>query len=194
MANPSEGLLRLLETLDRLELPYAIGGSVASSAHGVPRSTMDVDVVVDLSADQVEELVEGLQPDFYAEAADMRSAIVAARSFNVIHMPSAYKFDIFPLKRDEYSQTEFGRRQFLQIQGFGPEPIECAVATAEDTILRKLEWYRKGGETSERQWSDLRGILTVSGAGLDREYLRKWAGFLRVEDLLDRLSEEGGFV
>jgi len=73
------------------------------------------------------------------------------------------------------------------VYSLGPEPVECAVSTAEDTILRKLEWYRAGGETSERQWNDVRGILQMSGVRLDIEYLRSWAKFLRVRDLLERL-------
>ena len=86
-------------------------------------------------------------------------------------------------------RTEFGRRSWIELRTFG-EPIECAVATAEDTILRKLEWYRAGGEVSERQWNDLRGILKVSGPKLDRDYMGKWAPFLKVEDLLQRLLDE----
>ena len=103
---------------------------------------------------------------------------------------TTFKIDIFPLRDDPYSRASFARRRFEQSQSFGPEPIECAVATAEDTILRKLEWYRAGGETSERQWNDLRGVLKVSGAGLDREYLHQWADYLKVHDLLDRLFAE----
>jgi hypothetical protein len=76
------------------------------------------------------------------------------------------------------------------LRSLGPDPIECAVASAEDTILRKLEWYRARGETSERQWNDLRGVLRVSGDMLDRDYLRTWAKYLKVDDLLERLLNE----
>jgi hypothetical protein len=190
MATPAEALARLLEILDRLEIPYSIGGSVASSAHGIPRATMDVDLVADINPDQVDELVAVLQAEFYADAATIREALPRGRSFNLIHYATAYKFDVFPLRRDDYSRTEFGRRTFTEIRSFGPERIECAVATAEDTILRKLEWYRAGGETSERQWNDLRGILKVSGARLDLGYLRQWAPYLKVDDLLEKLLGE----
>ena len=151
---------------------------------------MDVDLVADIKPDQIDEFVSLLQADFYADAAMIREALARGRSFNLIHYTSAYKFDIFPLRADEYSRTEFGRRKFTEIRSFGPEPLECAVATAEDTILRKLEWYRKGGETSERQWNDLRGILKISGPRLDLAYLRHWAHYLKVDDLLDRLLME----
>ena len=187
MASPSSGLARLLEVLDQMEIPYLIGGSVASSAHGNPRTTMDVDLVVDLKPEQILDLGELLGHDFYADVAMMRDALALGRPFNLIHFASAYKFDLFPLRSDEYSRTEFSRRRFIEVYSLGPEPVECAVSTAEDTILRKLEWYRAGGETSERQWNDVRGILQMSGVRLDIEYLRSWAKFLRVRDLLERL-------
>jgi len=113
---------------------------------------MDVDLVADIKPHQVDELVALLQAEFYADAAMIREAMSRGRSFNLIHYSTAYKFDVFPLRNDDFSRTEFGRRAFTQIRSFGPEPLECAIATAEDTILRKLEWYRARGETSERQW------------------------------------------
>ncbi len=190
MATPADALARLLEILDRAEIPYSVGGSVASSAHGIPRTTMDVDLVTDLKPDQVDEFVALLEKDFYADATAIKDALARGRSFNLIHFATAYKFDLFPLRDDAYSRVEFGRRAFTELHSFGPQPIECAVATAEDTILRKLEWYRKGGETSERQWNDLRGILKVSGAHLDLAYLRQWAPHLQVAGLLERLLAE----
>jgi len=190
MVTPADALARLLEVLDRSEIHYSIGGSVASSAHGIPRTTMDVDLVADIKPGQVDELVALLQAEFYADAAMIREGLAHGRSFNLIHYATAYKFDVFPLRSDEYSLLEFGRRVFTEIRSFGPQPLECAVATAEDTILRKLQWYRAGGETSERQWNDLRGILKISGPRLDLAYLRHWAPYLKVDDLLDRLLAE----
>jgi len=163
---------------------------VASSEHGVPRTTFDADLVTDLRLDQVDELAALLAPDFYADADMMRRALQRGRAFNVIHYASAFKFDLFPLGQDEYSRTEFGRRSWIELRALGPVPIECAVATAEDTILRKLEWYRAGGETSERQWNDMRGVLKISGARLDRAYMRRCAPVLKVDDLLERLLAE----
>lgn len=189
MASPAEGFTRLLAILDQMEVQYSVAGSVASSTHGIARTTHDVDLVADLRPEQLNELADLASGDFYADAAHMRESLRRGRSFNLIHLESSYKFDIFPLRADSYSRTEFGRRAFTPVLSFG-EPIECAVATAEDTILRKLEWYRAGGETSERQWNDLRGIRMVSGAVLDYEYLRKWAPYLKVDDLLEQLLAE----
>lgn len=189
-ASPSEAVERVLAVLDRLEIPYLIGGSVASAIFGNSRPTMDVDLVAELHLEQVDEFVAALQTDFYADAQSIREALQRGRAFNLIHYASTFKVDVFPLRSDEYSRVSFGRRRFEQSRSLGPEPIECAIASPEDTMLRKLEWYRAGGETSERQWNDLRGILRVSGALLDYAYLRQWAKFLRVDDLLEELLAE----
>ena len=189
MPSLADGLARLLAVLDRLEIQYSIGGSAASTLYGHWRTTNDVDLVVQLARGQAQELAETLTPEFYADAETIREALARGRAFNVVHVPSAYKFDIFTLQSDEYSRTAFGRRAFHHLT-LGPEPIECAVATAEDTILSKLQWYRAGGETSERQWNDLRGVRDVSGPVLDYEYLRHWAPRLKVDDLLERLLAE----
>ncbi|MEP7354134.1 MAG: hypothetical protein ABI824_12965 [Acidobacteriota bacterium] len=188
MSSPSEALSQLLAVLDRMEVAYSIGGSVASSHHGTPRSTLDVDLVADLAADQVDELALALQGGFYADAQTMRDAIRLGRSFNVIHLQTAYKFDFFPLKSDAYSKTEFARRRFLTIS-FG-EPVECALASAEDTILRKLLWYRSGGQTSERQWNDVRGVLRQNRDRLDYDYMQHWSKELKIDDLLSELLAE----
>jgi hypothetical protein len=163
---------------------------MASSVYGIARPTMDVDLVADLHLNQVEDFAAQLKDELYADPGMIKDALRHGRSFNLIHYESSYKYDIFPLMPDDYSQTQFRRRRFETTRLFGDEPIECAFATAEDTILNKLRWYRAGGETSERQWNDLRGILQVRGETLDREYLRLWAPRLEVADLLERLVSE----
>ncbi len=143
-ASPADAVARVLEVLDRMEIPYLAGGSVASSVHGISRPTLVLNIVADLRADQVDELATLLQPDFYADPAMIREALDRKRSFNMIHYRTSFKVDVFPLRDDDYSQRSFARRRFERCLSFGPEPLECAVATAEDTILRKLEWYRAG--------------------------------------------------
>lgn len=163
---------------------------MASSIHGIARPTMDADIVADLHPDQIDDFAELLKSDFYADPAMIREAMARGRAFNVIHFATTFKIDIFPLRADSYSRASFARRQFGESHSLGPQPIQCAVATAEDTVLRKLEWYRAGGETSERQWNDLRGVVRVSGDKLDRDYLQHWAKYLKVDDLLERLLGE----
>ena len=183
MAKPSESLARLLAVLDRLEIPYAVCGSVASSVHGIPRTTLDEDMLVDLKAElrdqHIDELASEPAGDFYADTGLIREAFARGRAANLIHLETTWKFDLFPLQGDVYSRVGFGRRSFRLVRPDGGAVLECAVISAEDTVLRKLEWCRARGETSERQWNDLRGICRVVSAGLDVGYLRKWAGALR---------------
>lgn len=190
MRPPSNPLVRLLEVLDRLGIAYQIGGSVASSAHGIPRTTLDVDLVVDMAPELIDDFASELNLDFYADAALIRESFARGRAANVIHLATAWKFDLFPLRRDEYSRVAFARRSFRQIRPDGRDVIECAVASAEDTILRKLEWYKAGGESSQRQWNDLLGVCRTVKERLDFTYLRRWAVHLRLNDLLERLLAE----
>jgi hypothetical protein len=186
MTTPASGFKRLVEALNRLGIPFFVGGSAASSIHGLSRATMDIDVVADIGAAQVAPLVADLGSEFYADAETIRNSIAAGRAFNLIHYASSYKFDVFPLPPDEYYQTEFARRRNIESSLIMGEPLRFPVASAEDTILTKLVWYRSGGEISERQWRDVLGVLRISGNELDHDYLRKWAAQLGVIDLLEK--------
>ncbi len=182
--NLADGFKRLIDALDSLCIPYMIGGSVASSIHGIPRMTNDVDLVADIKWNQVDAFADALRPDFYADEDLMKSAVRLGRSFNLIHLKSAYKFDIFPLAGSPFRAAEFARRAMVKSSQFGE--IEFPVASAEDTLLSKLEWFRQGGEVSDRQWNDIVGIIRIRAGELDLEYLRRWAVELRVSGLLER--------
>lgn len=185
------GLKRLLEAFDRLDIPCMIVGSLASSMHGITRATVDVDVVADINEAKIDALAEDLRNEFCADAGDMKDAFRRGRAFNLIHYSSSYKFDVFPLTTDPFSQAEFSRRKTAVLsQPASEEPMEFPVASAEDTILSKLLWYKSGGETSERQWNDAAGIMRVRGNQLDVDYLRNWASRLGIDDLLIRLLKK----
>jgi hypothetical protein len=189
-STPAEGLRRLLAAIDRLEIQYFVGGSVASSTHGIERFTKDVDLVVAVALDDVEEIAAELtKEEFYADAGMMRDGIRHHRAFNVIYRPCVYKFDLFPLQADAFSRSQLVRRQFAETNVLG-EPIQCSMATAEDVILSKLRWFRLGGETSQQQWLDLQGVVRVQGPKLDLSYLHEWAPKLNVADLLEKLLSE----
>jgi hypothetical protein len=190
MVESETGLRRLVDVLNRLGIPFFIGGSLASSIHGVPRATMDVDLVADLRLERIADLAKELGGEFYVDVEALRSALQAGRSFNLIHYASSYKFDIFPLVADRFQQTEFGRREIVHLDWSGTGALEFPVATAEDTMLSKLSWYRAGGEASTRQWDDVVGILRARGTRLDVDYLREWARYLCVEDLFERALSE----
>ncbi|HYL35453.1 MAG TPA: hypothetical protein VEV17_06040 [Bryobacteraceae bacterium] len=190
MLDVAQGFRRLLEALDRLQIQYMVGGSLANSAHGIYRSTNHIDIVARLSECDVRQLASELAGDFYADADAMLDALRRGRPFNVIHLGSSSKVDIFPAS-DAFTNAQVERARVEEIVLGAGEAVKCRVATPEDTILAKLMWYRAGGEQSERQWSDLRGVRSVQADRLDRAYLDAWARTLRVADLWQRLLNEG---
>jgi hypothetical protein len=174
--------MQVIDALDGLGIRYAIGGSFASAVYGVMRATMDADLVVDLALPDVEPLAGALIGDFYADAESMREAVQQRSSFNLIHLGTMFKVDVFVAKTRAFDRSQLARRRLVLLS---EEPQRQAyVASAEDTILAKLEWYRMGGEVSERQWRDVLGVLLVQGERLDLGYLEKMATHIGVLDLL----------
>jgi hypothetical protein len=178
-----------VEALDRLGVPYALAGSVASTAYGLPRTTLDVDLVADLGPGQVGPLCAAAATAFYVSEDAVREAVARHRSFNLVHLATMMKVDIFVLGTDPYAREAFGRRRKVPLTGGGPAYF---LPCPEDVVLRKLEWFRKGGEVSDRQWADVLGVLRVSGSLLDDAFLDRWAPELGVSGLLDRARREAG--
>jgi hypothetical protein len=177
-------LFQVVDALDQLAIPYHLGGSFASSIHGIPRQTQDIDLVVELGSDDAGRLVARVGDEFYGDASRARKAVESGGSFNLIHLASGVKIDLFILGSSDFDREEFSRREPTRL---GDAPVrETFVKSAEDTILRKLLWFRQGGETSDRQWGDITGVVKTQGQRLDLEYLRRWATELSLEDLLDR--------
>jgi len=180
--------LFVTQTLERLGISYAVGGSLASSLHGVMRSTLDVDIVADMKLEHIQPLVAALSKEFYADDEMMRNAIEHHSSFNLIHYETAFKVDIFIRKLRAFDQMQLERRR-TTIIATDPEQ-SVYIVSPEDSILAKLEWYRLGGEISDLQWRDIRGVLKTRAGELDLDYLRKWAGELKIGDLLERALKE----
>lgn len=178
------------DALEALGAPYAIGGSFASALHGVMRATMDADLVADLRQEEIAPFVQALGEAFYADAEMMRKAIAKHRSFNLIHLESMFKVDVFVARPRDFDRAQLARRE-LYLVSEAPER-RAYVATAEDTVLAKLEWYRIGGEISDLQWRDALGVLKVQGQRLDFGYMRQMATGLGVQDLLERALAESG--
>ncbi len=177
-----EALLLVVAALEKLDVKYVVGGSYASSAHGDARSTNDIDILAAISVNQARALAAELKDKFYADELAIEHAVKAKQHFNVIDTDTMFKVDIFPSKRTEFEKQELERRQIAIID---PDRKATAfVATAEDTILAKLAWYRLGGEVSDQQWRDILGVLKRQRNRLDFEYLRRWADDLKVSDLL----------
>jgi len=179
----------IVEALEEFGIPYHIGGSVASSLYGIPRLTIDADLVADIRMEHVRPLIRQLETDYYIDEDMIRDALRRQSSFNVIHQDTILKVDIFIPKSRLFDQEELYRvQQEVLLEGTRP----FNVASPEGTILNKLEWYRMGGEVSDRQWNDILGVLKVQGTSLDMAYLQRWAANLNVTDLLERALVDAG--
>lgn len=184
-----EALTPLIEAFERLGITYYIGGSVSSSLHGLARRTQDVDVIADIGPGQVSALVQALQSDYYVDEQAWRDAVRRGLPYNVIHLGTMLKVDLIPLKRRAFTREEARRAQPHVLEA-GTRPVR--VASAEDAILTKLEWFQLGGRSSGRQWTDILGVLQQQGTALDLPYLAYWADVLGVRDLLEQALVEAG--
>lgn len=180
--------LLVADTLERLDVPYVVGGSLASSFHGIPRATIDADLVAALRQEHRPALVTYLHGPFYLDDEAIRTAIEYSGGFNLIHIATMYKVDVFVAGEDRATKLELERgRSFVVADD--PERT-LRFASAEDTIVQKLHWYELGDGVSDRQWSDAMGVLQVAGRTLDFAYLRRAAALLNVTHLLEKALRE----
>lgn len=184
-AEPIVVTIRVAAELERLGVEYLVGGSLASSVHGLPRTTQDVDLVARIAGRHVDDLVSALENEFYIDAGMINDAIRRRASFNIIHLATMMKVDVFVFSGDPLSQEEMRRKISVPLRN-----TAIWFASPEDIVLQKLDWYRKGDGISERQWKDAVGVIAVQGARFDLEYARKWADELSVADLLERAVAE----
>lgn len=182
--------LKVARVLEQLDIPYVIGGSLASTIHGEPRATLDVDFAVQLRPHHAEELVAAFGDEFYVDATALREAAEHRSTCNLVHLPSVVKVDLHVRPDAGIFAEELRRALRLRL---GEDPPEFArVATAEDTIVQKLRWYDREGGVSDRQWRDVQGVLKAMNQRLDLDYLQRWATELGLSDLLTRAFSEAG--
>ena len=178
----------VVDALERLGVEYYVAGSVAGSAYGIARATLDVDLVADLRAEHVRGLVQSLSDEYYVDEDAVRKAVESHASFNLIHLETVMKIDVFVARTSEYDRQALSRKR---PDTLGPdEPRAFFFASPEDVVIGKLAWFRDAGGVSQRQWRDVVGILQVQGANLDDEYLRRWAERLGLLDLLEKATDE----
>jgi len=175
----------VIECFDKYEIDYFIGGSVASSHHGAARSTLDVDLSASLGEENIAQIVSSFSGDYYVSEPAIRDAIRRKSCFNLIRLSSSFKVDIFVSNQRSFDRV--AQERSLRIQLGDPPKISAKMATKEDIILIKLQWYRLGNELSERQWNDLTTVVKLNRGYLDLSYLRQWSVDLNVDDLLERL-------
>ena len=168
-----------------LSIPYYIGGSIASSIYGMARATLDVDIIADIKIEHVSLLRKQLEEEFYIDEEVIKDAIKKLSSFNLIHLETMIKIDVFIHKPELYAEETILRRRKDTIED-SKGTLEFYFSSPEDIILNKLQWYDDGGRVSERQWLDVIGVIKVQGGNLDKDYLRKWGRELSLYDLLKK--------
>ncbi|HPC94250.1 MAG TPA: hypothetical protein PLU87_04845 [Sedimentisphaerales bacterium] len=181
-------LERLAEVFDALGIPYAIGGSIASSVYGTVRFTRDADIAVLPFAAAADRFYAMLKDEFYVSEEAMQQALSCCGSFNIIHFETAFKIDLFLLGPSEFEQQLLVRSRVVRL-GETPESDLCFVSP-EDVILLKLRRLNESDAFDESQWEDILGVLAIQGRALDFGRLNEDARILRVEDLLERAIAE----
>jgi hypothetical protein len=187
-------IMPVIAAFNQLGIEYYIGGSVASSIFGIARMTLDADIIADVRSEHAGALADILMAKgYYADAAMMRDAIKRRSSFNLIHTESMLKIDVFVLKDTPYAGIAFQRKIQRQVDDADSHAV-LNIGAPEDILLNKLEWYRLGGQVSDRQWNDVIGLIKVRAGLLDKGYMDQWAGTLHIADLLDRAYREAGQI
>ena len=147
---PIEVTLRVTGILEKLGVPYVIGGSLASTLYGMVRTTQDSDIITEMGPEHIDQFVSSLQDEFFIDEEMIADSIQHNSSFNIIHRDTMFKVDIFIPRQRPFQRSQITRaqRQTFELES----AMSANFASPEDTILSKLEWYRMGGEVSERQW------------------------------------------
>ena len=192
LAEPLQITQLIIRELERLSIRYQIGGSLASSLYGIPRATHDVDIVVEITIEHVPQLVKALKQEFYIDANAVLEAVQRRDLFNIIHLETMFKVDIFVMSSDDTSREEMDRRKPYHIPEVPRQPLW--LTSAEDIVVRKLHWYKLGNCISERQWKDTLGILQVQKGTLDLTYLEQAARHYGVDDLLQKALHDAEYV
>jgi hypothetical protein len=189
VTDPVDAALAVTAALDACDIPYTVGGSLASSFSGEPRASIDADILIDMTANQIASFIDALGDAFYADATSLARAIATRTSTNLIHRQSGVKVDLF-VAGSELDQRQLQRRRRVLVQS---EPDRFLyVHSPEDILLQKLHWYRLGGEASDRQWRDVLSVIVVQASRLDRDYLTTTATMVGLSDLLERAFRQAG--
>lgn len=188
LAEPIQITRMVAETLEKFRIPYYVLGSLASSFYGIPRATADMDLIADIRQHHVQTLVQALQSNFYVDEDRIKKAVKQRSSFSIIHLQTMFKVDVFLSKDDDLSQEEMARREKFQVTE--KKGQDLYIASAEDVVLNKLQWYKSGGVVSERQWNDVWEVVMLSYNRLDLHHLRNRATKRGVSKLLEKALKQ----
>jgi hypothetical protein len=183
-------VLKVIEVLDRLKISYLVGGSFASSLYGISRYTADADILAALKRKHAGQIAAELDGEFYVSERAILRAADSKRSFNLIHLETAFKIDVFVAKEGGFAESQLARRRLVSLT----PNAQVYFASAEDTVLAKLDWYRRGKEVSDQQWRDVLAVIKVQKGRLELEYMRRWAEELKISDLLEEVMREAGMT
>lgn len=187
-----EAIKPVIYVFDNLLIPYYIGGSVASSVYGIARATLDIDIVADIKTENISGIMNELKSDYYIDQDMIKNAILNKSTFNLIHLQTMIKIDVFIYNNDLYGKESMRRKRLDTIED--DKSILYSFSSPEDIILNKLLWYKKGNQISDRQWSDVTGVIKIQSNSLDKLYLIKWANELNIMDLLEKAFTDAGEV
>ncbi len=191
LTDPSTLLLQLARALEAAEIPYVIGGSIASSRHGEYRATNDIDVLIEAGPASLTALYDALGPSFHLDREAAGSALQVGGTFTAIHLGEMIKIDFFVATEDKLHRLQLAHREPVLI---APESPPVYFTSAEDTVLVKLDWFRRSEGVLERQLRDVAGILKTRGTELDRAYLDQAASVLGIGDLLAQAWKDAGLA
>lgn len=178
-------LIKIIRALDETGCAYMLTGSFASSMHGEPRLSHDIDLVVDIHPQAITEFVRRFPaPEYFLDEGSVRDAVQRREMFNLLHVPEGDKVDFWMLTGEPFDTARFDRRRKESVLG-----TTLFVSSPEDTILAKLRWTRLSGG-SERHFRDAVSVYQVQSPQLDAEYLNYWIGMLQLQEEWTRLMKE----
>lgn len=188
MTDPIEIAIRVAQAFDDLGIRYVLGGSLASTTFGEPRTTLDVDLAADINIEQADELLDLLRTDFIVDPEWAKDEIRRRGSFQALHKESMVRIDVFVPEWKGFDLWKWEQRRKIAVDPSATASID--VTSPEAIVLQKLLWYRKSGEVSERQWRDVVGVLKAQSKTLDVRAMKTWGQRLGVDDLLQKAQAE----
>ncbi len=157
---------------------------MASTTFGEPRMTLDVDMAADIHTQHMDRLLREIEQDFNVDPDWPRTEVAGRGTFQLMHKQSMIRVDIFVPEWTGFDLWKWEQRRRLITEATGPEGVD--ITHPEGVILQKLVWFRKTGDSSDRQWRDVLGVLKSQGAALDLTAVREWSHRLMIDDLLEK--------